>query len=179
MSKILKITFLLIFVLAGYGSCSAQESYQEGELITLYVGEIKVVSVANPTRIAVSHPDDCLDLPSAGRFDTASRPTFFIGGIGQAAITVGFTDSRIIAHPFWSNNGLQSLISFFRYTQCYLLYLILFCRPKHNFGDVIDLHPGVLSFSGAAEDIFTVGTAAYDCFGAGYPGFLRPFAGRP
>ena len=58
MKNTLRIIHLLFFIiLTGYGLCLAQDEYREGELITLYVREIKVFSVNNPTRIAVSNPE--------------------------------------------------------------------------------------------------------------------------
>ncbi|MGD9015510.1 MAG: TonB family protein [Candidatus Omnitrophota bacterium] len=58
MREILRTIFLLFFIiLVGYNHCSAQETYKEGELVTLYVREIKVISVNNPTRVAISNPD--------------------------------------------------------------------------------------------------------------------------
>ena len=35
----------------------AQESYQEGELITLYVGEVKALTVDHPSRVAINNPE--------------------------------------------------------------------------------------------------------------------------
>ncbi|MFC1657774.1 TonB family protein [Candidatus Omnitrophota bacterium] len=58
MRNIDRILFLLLLiVLACHGFCFAQPDYKEGELITLYVGEIKVFNVSNPTRIAINNPD--------------------------------------------------------------------------------------------------------------------------
>jgi pilus assembly protein CpaC len=58
MRNILRIAFLLLFIIfTGYGLCLAQEGYQEGELVNLYIREIRVFSVDNPTRIAITNPD--------------------------------------------------------------------------------------------------------------------------
>jgi pilus assembly protein CpaC len=51
------ISLLSIIVIFSCSICLAQEAYQEGELITLYVGEIKVLSVDNPKRVAISNPE--------------------------------------------------------------------------------------------------------------------------
>ena len=57
----------LIFFILGLGifsliiychhSCFAEDTYGEGELVTLYVGEIRVFPVDNATRIAISNPE--------------------------------------------------------------------------------------------------------------------------
>jgi pilus assembly protein CpaC len=59
MRNILRITLVLFFIiLAGKGLCFAQQaSYEEGELITLYIGEIKFIPVNSPTRVAISNPE--------------------------------------------------------------------------------------------------------------------------
>jgi pilus assembly protein CpaC len=58
MRNILRITFLLSFIITiGYNSCLAQEIYNEGKLITLYLAELKVFAVDNPTRITISNPE--------------------------------------------------------------------------------------------------------------------------
>jgi len=57
MKLIPRIIFLLSFIiLAGMNSYLAGENYQEGELITLYVGEVKSFAVDNPTRVAINNP---------------------------------------------------------------------------------------------------------------------------
>src|SRR4030042_5727579 len=51
--------------------------------------------------------------------------------------------------------------------------------PEHYLGDIIHLHPGVAGRSSAAEDVLTVGAAAYYCLGAGQLGLFSPFSGCP
>jgi len=58
MRHILKSVFSLFFIiLVGCSYCLAQDTYQEGELITLYVREIRVIAVDSPTRVAITNPD--------------------------------------------------------------------------------------------------------------------------
>ncbi|MFH1678663.1 MAG: TonB family protein [Candidatus Omnitrophota bacterium] len=62
MKNALKITFALFFIVLisypnnGQNICFAQEDYQEGGLVTLYKGEIRVIAVDSPTRVAITNP---------------------------------------------------------------------------------------------------------------------------
>jgi pilus assembly protein CpaC len=57
MKNILRITFLLFFlILAGYNYSLSQETYEDAELITLYVGQGKAISVNSPIRVVVNNP---------------------------------------------------------------------------------------------------------------------------
>ena len=74
MKKALRITILLISILLiGYNHSLGQETYNEEESITLYLGEIKVFSVDNPRRVAISNPD-VVDISSISKDELLIMP---------------------------------------------------------------------------------------------------------
>ena len=57
MKRILSVAFLLFFmVFAGYNLAFSQATYEEFDSLTLYLGQIKIVPVKNPTRVVISNP---------------------------------------------------------------------------------------------------------------------------
>ncbi|MFH1507535.1 MAG: pilus assembly protein N-terminal domain-containing protein, partial [Candidatus Omnitrophota bacterium] len=58
MTRIIKIIFLFFFIaLLWHSYALSKEKPSEETLITLYVGEIKIISVDIPNRIAVTNPE--------------------------------------------------------------------------------------------------------------------------
>jgi pilus assembly protein CpaC len=58
MKNILRITFSLFFIIfAGYSYSLGEDASKKEELLTLYKGEFKVITVDNPTRVVISNPN--------------------------------------------------------------------------------------------------------------------------
>jgi len=56
--NILRITFSVFFIIfAGYSYSLGEDASKKAELITIYKGEIKVITVDNPTRVVISNPN--------------------------------------------------------------------------------------------------------------------------
>ncbi|MDP3731692.1 MAG: TonB family protein [Candidatus Omnitrophota bacterium] len=58
MKNILRIAFSLFFIIfAGYGYSLGEGTAKKEELITIYKGEVKVITVDNPTRVVINNPN--------------------------------------------------------------------------------------------------------------------------
>lgn len=81
MRTILKLTFLLFFILS-----AAQAYPQEPKLITLYVAEGKVISVDTPTRVVIDNPN-IIDVTSI------SKENMLVAAKNPGATNLGWWDA--------------------------------------------------------------------------------------
>ena len=50
------LLFLFFIIFTAYNYCAGQATYEEFSSLTLYVGDIKIVPVKNPTRVVINNP---------------------------------------------------------------------------------------------------------------------------
>ena len=57
MGKNLRVIFILcVIIFAAYSYCVSQGTYEEFGSLSLYVGDVKIVPVKNPTRVVINNP---------------------------------------------------------------------------------------------------------------------------
>ena len=93
MKNILRITCLIFFIIIfGYNYSLGQGVYQEAELLTLYIGEIKTIPVNTPTRVVINNPN-VADVTSV------SKDEIFVAGKGSGTTNL----------VWWDNLGQHAL----------------------------------------------------------------------
>ncbi len=88
MKNILRITFLLFFIIfIGYNYSLCEDVSKKEEPVTLYRGDIKVITVANPTRVIISNP-------SVADVTSVSKDEMIISAKEQGATNLIWWDAK-------------------------------------------------------------------------------------